>query len=708
MKDEESSDSDEELSDSNDPQKEDEVSKMDEMDEVADSNRVKRVNKNDIPPPPSPTTPPKAQSVLDRLGVDLSAYDLDAMFSENAISGETHCANRVRFVVNVYLKWIRFTKSLNEEDDGIDINDLMENELPGKYSFIDLQVDFGRILRNNDLLKVDGDTVIDSECKESDEFIVRRHERPKDWYSRNGDKMDSLFFMDRGSSTVNEDEARRSVVVQHCLDSMHHYLGHRATIDMEKVIESIGSVDAQPTGKGDDDDIDLEDLLGDQLVMALDREINEQKASGRYRGRNRGIGTEKSNKFMSTNTYLSTTKTMSHPDPTEMENEHEQESKEDINTEPKPQPKPKQEQEAEEEIECEACFVEQLYNELHLHGVDIETVGKLRQFVLDQHFDTDSVITDCDEDTSTLRTILHSLSTWNHIDIDRIIDEFIFNYRSKTEEYSTGFRFYYWPFYKGNDAEYVPLFGNVIDHNPGYVLSDSYIECKYGSFKEEILSNQKSGFSMRDWMETTTKAKMKLKVYRKNKRNRPLRRVNNSFKKVYGIKTDDEATISHLMAILFYTNYSKACYEFSASFRKIFWNETDESLKRRHSGFAHQGRLLRELVECFGLSTARCSVGVFYHGINRDLIFRSTNFKLHGPLSTTSGLFTLSLFVHVDSLSIIFFVQSLKLLMGHSPNPMASSSTLITTKWVSCCLKRCYGLITTKRVSTSLLADCSF
>merc|ERR550532_2493288 len=335
------------------------------------------ISNDDIPSsPPPPTTAPKAQSAFDRLGVDQTAYDLDTIFSTQCIGGEAHCVDRVRFVVRVYLKWIRFTKSLNgamSDDDGIDIVDLIDNELPGKYSFIDFQVDFGRILKNNDLLKMESDTVLDAECTESDSFILRRHQRPKDWYSRNGDKMDSLFF------TVNEDEARRSVVVQQCLDSVHHYLEHRETIDIEKVVESMDSVDAQSADKGEDDDIDIDSLLHDHLVDAVDRQINERRASGRYRGRNRGIETEKFNKFLITNSYHSTKNTLPQSEPISMDNE----SKEDIDSdiEPKQEPEPQQKQGAEEEIQCEDCFVEQLFNELLLHGLAVETVLKLRAFL---------------------------------------------------------------------------------------------------------------------------------------------------------------------------------------------------------------------------------------------------------------------------------------------------------------------------------------
>ena len=141
-------------------------------------------------------------------------------------------------------------------------------------------------------------------------------------------------------------------------------------------------------------------------------------------------------------------------------------------------------------------------------------------------------------------------------------------------------------------------------------------------------------------------------------------------------------TIPHLMALLFYTNYTTACYEFSASFRRIVWNETDQSLKRRHGHFAWQARLLRELVECFGNTMKHCPVEVFYHGINMDLTFKSTQFKICGPLSTTSGLFSLSLFLSVSTVSdrslsvhILCISQSSPWLTAHFQNLTASSST---------------------------------
>ena len=90
--------------------------------------------------------------------------------------------------------------------------------------------------------------------------------------------------------------------------------------------------------------------------------------------------------------------------------------------------------------------------------LDIETLLKLRHFVNDQLFDTDSVSADCDckdNEMSSIHQTLGSLSNSKRIDIDRVTNEFIFYYRSKTDGYSVGYRFYYGPFYKGNNSKYV-------------------------------------------------------------------------------------------------------------------------------------------------------------------------------------------------------------------------------------------------------------
>ena len=277
--------------------------------------------------------------------------------------------DRVNFVLYVYSKWIQFTKSeyeQNEDGDGamtmnvrqrIDVVDLMDNELPGNYQFIDFQTDFNRILKNNDLLKqrTDTETIFDAECSSTNCHILRRHQRPKAFYSRNEHKMDSLFFVNNNG---NDDDKRKAVVIQDVLDSVHHFMKHRDSIDMQQIMERVQSENAPSVNKENDEDIDVDELCKDQLAIALDRELTERRTSGRNRGR--GIEQEQFNKFMTTNSYISTvtnTKTLDDHDDDKKEDDTEQK----VNVEQEPK------QESEEEIECEDCFVEQLYNELHLH-----------------------------------------------------------------------------------------------------------------------------------------------------------------------------------------------------------------------------------------------------------------------------------------------------------------------------------------------------
>ena len=56
------------------------------------------------------------KSILQRLGVDESAYDLDTHFSAEAMGTSTSCAERVVLVMAVYRKWVELMESANGDD----------------------------------------------------------------------------------------------------------------------------------------------------------------------------------------------------------------------------------------------------------------------------------------------------------------------------------------------------------------------------------------------------------------------------------------------------------------------------------------------------------------------------------------------------------------------------------------------------------------
>ena len=142
------------------------------------------------------------------------------------------------------------------------IRDVMDEGLPPDYKVIDLEVDFQRILRNKELLK---GMEFEAERRASDCSILPRHERPKAVLSRNGQEMDSLFF----ALSDDDEDGRRGVAVQQCLDSVQQYLEHSESIDIRLLDESVAA-DTESADKGED-----------RLVIALNQEIEEKRAFGR-------------------------------------------------------------------------------------------------------------------------------------------------------------------------------------------------------------------------------------------------------------------------------------------------------------------------------------------------------------------------------------------------------------------------------------------
>ena len=67
------------------------------------------------------------------------------------------------------------------------------------------------------------------------------------------------------------------------------------------------------------------------------------------------------------------------------------------------------------------------------------------------------------------------------------------------------------------------------------------------------------------------------------------------------------------------------------------FEESDDALIARHSNFYHFGRLLRELIECFGRKIYNKNI-VFYHGISDEMMFLETTMYFHAPLSTTTSI----------------------------------------------------------------------
>eukprot|EP01083_Nonionella_stella_P098174 276002_1 len=212
----------------------------------------------------------------------------------------------------------------------------------------------------------------------------------------------------------------------------------------------------------------------------------------------------------------------------------------------------------------------------------------------------------------------------------------------KGNEYSFGYRFFYWDYYKNNheccdpahwgaDNECIPT--RVA--NKDSTLCDWYINPKYSSFRQEMLDNDINTISNHQWVLDLNKAK-KHKQATYFKRMYCGRSVSAEY---YDLKWFAGITEQHILSVMLYCNHDILQNEFTKTFRHISTDESDEELKKRHSNFYWWARYLRESVECFGMkwhpsSDFKGSLTV-YHGVVGQLVLPSLFACAKGPMSTT-------------------------------------------------------------------------
>ena len=102
----------------------------------------------------------------------------------------------------------------------------------------------------------------------------------------------------------------------------------------------------------------------------------------------------------------------------------------------------------------------------------------------------------------------------------------------------------------------------------------------------------------------------------------------------YGIAEGQPITVEHIQSVLLYTDFTKLCSVFSASFRADHFGESLDSIKARNASWFEMSKLLRETVECFG-NTKFQEKGPFYCGVNRLMVVPSFGMRLCSPTSTS-------------------------------------------------------------------------
>lgn len=147
---------------------------------------------------------------------------------------------------------------------------------------------------------------------------------------------------------------------------------------------------------------------------------------------------------------------------------------------------------------------------------------------------------------------------------------------------------------------------------------------KYKDLKDEALNNKLCRISVRVYYEEYANCN----VFMSSERIRDIQRQN-------PLKP---LTSEHMLSLLMYCDCDKYQNEWSGTFRRMQGNESDISLKRRHSHFYHSSKNLREMVEEFGSSLIdkENKHRTFYHGVSQILYFHRTVTQFNGPLSTST------------------------------------------------------------------------
>eukprot|EP01084_Bolivina_argentea_P224170 379140_1 len=208
---------------------------------------------------------------------------------------------------------------------------------------------------------------------------------------------------------------------------------------------------------------------------------------------------------------------------------------------------------------------------------------------------------------------------------------------STQKEYNYGFRFYYWRYYEDNretcDPSQCTKVRGIIG-NYGFTLGRFYVQAKYKNLKDELMHNLIFTISLLqfDVLLDKSAAHLITEYFRNNVC------VGGDRMKYYDMHTGTRLGIEHLAAIMAYCNQDELQRKLSETYRLTSDDETIAGLKLRHRNYANWGRLLRELVDCFGLNSQPIDVSArrIYHGVAKDMLFKSMNTRINGPTSTTT------------------------------------------------------------------------
>eukprot|EP01084_Bolivina_argentea_P040060 74028_1 len=171
------------------------------------------------------------------------------------------------------------------------------------------------------------------------------------------------------------------------------------------------------------------------------------------------------------------------------------------------------------------------------------------------------------------------------------------------------------------------------------------VKHKYSTFKEELIQNAIGSISKQQFQIEFQKAEAHYnsKYCRQHIRNSslfwPVKRKKNK----YYYYRRRYLSISDILSVMIYTNFTGLQYEFSQTYRALNAGETIQQIKERHGHFYWLGKFMKECVNWFGKRLLHEDVTTLYHGIGKELQFakiadKFRGVKIYGPISTTSSI----------------------------------------------------------------------
>eukprot|EP01084_Bolivina_argentea_P095520 171717_1 len=177
---------------------------------------------------------------------------------------------------------------------------------------------------------------------------------------------------------------------------------------------------------------------------------------------------------------------------------------------------------------------------------------------------------------------------------------------------------------------------NINDHS-GHKVSHLFVKQRHSSFKEEIMNYELLGMATYRVILTKVKEFMrtesvkKLKAYN-DKSNGYIIALN------YEIEHEAPVLERHLVSLFLYTDCTKLCTHFSATFRAINTFETLSSMRARNAKYWWMSKSLREMVELYGESQFPFRGGLegpYFCGVSIVMPLPEFEVRLCGPSSTS-------------------------------------------------------------------------